>query len=219
MASSLYWIHHHTHTDMLSQGYVGVSNSVKQRWNRHKRGAGNAHLANAIKKYGWDSLVKKVIVIADEAYCLMIEAKLRAQDNIGWNITKGGGKPPSAYGNKNRLGIPPTNKGTGIIKKQMSLFKTAWNKGLETPENVKAKQSLAKIGKTSPRKGTQHSKESIEKMRLAKIGKKQSDEAIEKGRLKRLGKKQPLCTCPHCGKIGGAFTMPRWHFENCKEKE
>ena len=32
-----------------------------------------------------------------------------------------------------------------------------------------------------------------------------------------LGKKQRIVRCPHCGKEGGAATMPRWHFENCKE--
>jgi len=25
-------------------------------------------------------------------------------------------------------------------------------------------------------------------------------------------------TCPHCGKSGGSNCMPRWHFNNCKEK-
>lgn len=24
--------------------------------------------------------------------------------------------------------------------------------------------------------------------------------------------------CPHCNKIGGVNTMPRWHFDNCKKK-
>jgi hypothetical protein len=33
-----------------------------------------------------------------------------------------------------------------------------------------------------------------------------------------LGKKQKIVTCPYCGKEGGAATMPRWHFENCKQK-
>ena len=249
-ACSVYWIHHPDHSDMLTQGYIGVSTNIRTRWNRHKREAQNPHLNNAIKKYGWDALVKKVILIADEDYCLMIEAKLRAENEIGWNIVKGGGKPPAAVNSGSfSKGSKPWNAGTkgimglawnnGIpmsedIKKKISKSKLgsvswnkdkkgvmppAWNKGLSTPEDVRKKQSLAKLGKPSPRKGTKHSKESIEKMRLAKLGKKHSAEAIEKGRLKRLGREQPLCTCPHCGKIGGAFTMPRWHFEKCKEKK
>jgi len=32
------------------------------------------------------------------------------------------------------------------------------------------------------------------------------------------GSKQPIVTCPHCGISGGAGTMKRWHFDNCKMK-
>lgn len=31
-------------------------------------------------------------------------------------------------------------------------------------------------------------------------------------------KKHEILTCPHCNKQGGKNVMPRWHFENCKEK-
>ncbi len=31
-----------------------------------------------------------------------------------------------------------------------------------------------------------------------------------------MSKPQELTTCPHCGKVGGYRTMPRWHFNNCK---
>ena len=32
------------------------------------------------------------------------------------------------------------------------------------------------------------------------------------------GTTQPKVECPHCGKIGGAGPMKRWHFDNCKKK-
>ena len=217
MTTSVYWIHHPDHSDMLTQGYIGVSNNVRARWNRHKREAQNAHLANAIKKHGWDVLIKKVLLIADEAYCLMIEAKLRAQDNIGWNIIKGGGKPPVAHGNKYRVGISPTNK-IGRPKHQLNLFKTAWNKGAQTPDDVKEKLSAARMGKPSPRKGVKLSEETIEKIKanrpktvLSEAGRKAIIEA-------NTGRKHETVTCPHCGKTGGLTAMPRWHFDNCKEK-
>lgn len=217
MTSSVYWIHHPDHGDVLTQGYIGVSSNVRARWNRHKSGAGNAHLANAIKKHGWDALVKKVLLVADEAYCLMIEAKLRAQDNIGWNIIKGGGKPPVAHGNKYRVGIPPTNK-IGRPKHQLNLFKTAWNKGVETSDKVKKKLSAAKMGKPSPRKGAVLSEETIAKIKanrpktvLSEVGRQAIIEA-------NTGRKHGTLTCPHCGKTGGLTAMPRWHFDNCREK-
>jgi hypothetical protein len=51
------------------------------------------------------------------------------------------------------------------------------------------------------------------------LGKKHSTEHIEKCRQTRLGKPKPTTTCPHCDKTGGAHTMSRWHFDNCKLKE
>lgn len=32
------------------------------------------------------------------------------------------------------------------------------------------------------------------------------------------GKKQSVVKCPHCDKTGGAYTMQRWHFNNCRNK-
>ena len=100
MSSVVYWIRHEDHTDMFTQGYIGVSSQVEKRWEYHKKHGENAHLRNAINLYGWDKLVKQVLLISDLAYCLMIEAKLRYEDKIGWNVVKGGGKPPSSLGKK-----------------------------------------------------------------------------------------------------------------------
>lgn len=33
------------------------------------------------------------------------------------------------------------------------------------------------------------------------------------------GKSHTQSTCPHCGKTGGINVMPRWHFDNCKQKK
>ena len=187
----VYWIRHPDHTEILRQGYIGVSENPAKRWAYHKKRKENTHLRNAVNMYGWDSLVKETVLIGDKEYCLYIEAKLRPEDKIGWNIVKGGGFPPS---------IP-------------------WNKGKKaTPKEVEHLRQI-RLGKPGPRKGVKLSAETIEKIRLSKIGKKQNPEWIEKARLKKLGKKQPLIACPHCNKIGGSYTMPRWHFDNCKNKE
>lgn len=152
MASTLYWIHHPEHTDMFTQGYIGVTNNTNDRFEEHKNRTRNAHLKNAIVKYGWDNLIKKAIIIADEAYCLMIEAQLRAKENIGWNIVIGGGMPPKSKKGMN-LGRTPWNKGKKFSeesKLKMSISHkgaTPWNKELKTPDDVKLKQRLAKLGK------------------------------------------------------------------------
>jgi hypothetical protein len=43
-------------------------------------------------------------------------------------------------------------------------------------------------------------------------------EAKQKIGLRTKNTKQFTVQCPHCGKIGGYSTMPRWHFDNCKSK-
>jgi hypothetical protein len=57
----------------------------------------------------------------------------------------------------------------------------------------------------------------VDRMRAKKIGKKASDETRKKMSQSRAGRKCRIVTCPHCGRSGGAATMPRWHFANCKE--
>jgi len=101
MNASLYWIRCKDHTDMFSQGYIGVSKNVQRRWEDHKKGnSNNKYLINAIKKYGWDNLIKQIIVIGEEAYCYELESKIRLSNKIGWNLVSGGNNPPNQTGKK-----------------------------------------------------------------------------------------------------------------------
>ena len=47
--------------------------------------------------------------------------------------------------------------------------------------------------------------------------KHKEESKIKNGNTHRLLKRDKV-TCPHCNKQGGAIAMPRWHFDNCKEK-
>ena len=122
MSTSLYWIRHEDHTDMFSQGYVGVSKNTEARWFRHSRYTDNQHLKAAIKKYGWDNLVKEVVVIGGGTYCYDLEAKIRPIKQIGWNIAEGGAKPPTTQCRGDNYvsplkGVPrPTPWAVGRIK-------------------------------------------------------------------------------------------------------
>jgi hypothetical protein len=56
--------------------------------------------------------------------------------------------------------------------------------------------------------------ETINKMRLARIGKpglKHTEETKAK-----LRKPKPKIMCPHCNLVGAAGIMQRWHMDNCK---
>jgi group I intron endonuclease len=154
---------------MFTQGYIGITKDIKKRWSDHAKRTANNHLLHAIKKYGWDSLVKEVVLVADEAYCLIVEAKLRAEDKIGWNITKGGGMPPSALGKKFTRSEEYKQK-QSIAKKG----KPSWNKGIKYTEEQKATVfNLYEYMKNKPHAmlGKKHTQESIEKIRKAKTGK------------------------------------------------
>lgn len=89
----VYWIRHADHTDVFTQGYVGITANMNSRMWRHSQQKTNPHLANAIKKYGWDALVKTVLLVSSTTYCLAIEKKLRPTKDVGWNVAMGGGKP------------------------------------------------------------------------------------------------------------------------------
>ena len=212
--SSVYWIHHPEHTDMFSQGYIGVSKDIKKRFEAHKNRPLNAHLGNAIKKYGWDNLIKEVVLVAEEAYCLMIEAKLRAEDKIGWNIVKGGGMPPSALGMKFTRSEEWKQK-QSVARKG----KPSWNKGIKYTEEQKSNVfKLSEYMKDKPHGmlGKTQSIESIESMKQKKIGKKQTLESVEKRRKAMIGYVYTKTTCPNCNKSVSINMAKRYHFDKCK---
>ena len=192
-ATSLYWIRLPEHTDMFTQGYVGVSRNIKKRWNEHQKRPSNIHLKRAIAKYGWDNLIKQVILIADEAYCFLIEAKLRAEKQIGWNVTNGGGNPPNALGKK----FGPMPEATKLKVSQAK-------KGHRHTPKIEAlvTQNLLVHGVTTRfKKGiVAHNK-----------GVAMTEEQKQHYKIE--------LTCPHCNKVGKKAGMNVWHMNNCRFKE
>jgi len=175
--------------------YVGQTIVIK-----NKIGHGLA-INNAYKEYGKRNFIYKILAsnINNKNTLNYLERfwikAFNTKTPNGYNIESGG----SGHSN-HRKGLP------------------AWNKGLKTPKETILKLSLAKIGKVSPRKGVILSDETKTKISIANKGKRLPDEVYKQQGLKRMGKKQTLIECPHCHKMGGNATMPRWHFDNCKEK-
>lgn len=146
--------------------------------------------------------------------------------NIPWNK----GKPMSEESKLKlslaKKGIPSSRRGiphsaeTKIKLSNSLKGKLAWNKGLLTPTEVKAKQSLAKLGTIGNRLGKKNSPEHIAKIKATKALhpytlSETGREAIKKA---NTGRKHEIVVCPHCNKSGGITAMPRWHFDNCKNK-
>lgn len=168
--AEVYWIHSSDHTDMFSQGYIGVtSKTAQERYAEHIRASRvvnskSSYLYNVMRKVGPENLIVKTILISDEEYAYDIENKLRPTKSIGWNISIGGSKPPS------KLGFKHSDESKEKISK-------IW-KG-----KTRSKESVERSSAT--RAGFRHSEETKEQFRLNNLGKKQSQETIDK-RLEKV---------------------------------
>lgn len=95
----IYWIREKEHTDIYTQGYVGITKlSLEERIRSHKKNKKQSIVARKLRKYNnlVCSIIKEVENL-DEA--LAFEAKLRPTQNIGWNLQRGGelGVEPEWY--------------------------------------------------------------------------------------------------------------------------
>lgn len=90
--------------------------------------------------------------------------------------------------------------------------------GVPKSDLVKQRISDAKIG----RKQQPRSVAACKNLSNALMGHSVSQTTRDKvgqANRKRVGEKRTLVTCPHCGKVGGAGVMARWHFDNCRTIE
>lgn len=93
----VYWIHLDEHTDVFTQGYVGVcKTTAKFRATTHRNRAANGSpytVHKAMRKYA-DEIRVTTLVEADHDYCYAVEGRLRPAQWIGWNMAEGGRKFP-----------------------------------------------------------------------------------------------------------------------------
>lgn len=91
----MYWIHVEEHTDMFSEGYIGVSVNPEWRFYQHLRNAINP---KQYKNYRTEfreamangSAIYEILVCSTSAYCYELEGKLRPNWKVGWNLAAGG---------------------------------------------------------------------------------------------------------------------------------
>lgn len=129
--SVIYWIHKPEHTDMFTQGYIGVTKrKALARWREHLRATHRPELKIYLALAKYDSLVFDVIVIGTREYCQLIETSLRPQPNIGWNTAIGGDDNCTLAGgisNKQRwadiLKNDPIRQSDRWWRKEMALLK------------------------------------------------------------------------------------------------
>jgi predicted GIY-YIG superfamily endonuclease len=128
MNCCVYWVHLDTHTDKKSEGYIGISTNFKDRMHKHLNHSYkyDHHVYRAIRKYGWNNLIKEVIFEGTIEECKQKEIELRPHGSIGWNEIPGGDFSPSkdptvaakiSAALKGRKGKPHTEATKAIIAK------------------------------------------------------------------------------------------------------
>lgn len=95
--AEVYWIHLPEHTDVFTQGYVGVTkNNSKARFRGHvqeattMRRSKTSRMHNYIRKHGKEGLICETLIICEIDYAFDMEFKLRPSERIGWNVAVGG---------------------------------------------------------------------------------------------------------------------------------
>lgn len=122
----IYWLRLPHHDDFLTQGYIGVSQEPKRRFTYHKSCAKNQRhdnilLERVLNKYG-DSIYQQILWKGPSDSCYKIEEVLRPKPNIGWNLNRGGDRPPSNKEKHHNIGRKQTPE--HIAKRSASLSKT-----------------------------------------------------------------------------------------------
>jgi hypothetical protein len=126
MKGKLYHIKLKTSSN-INEGYIGVTErSIDTRFSEHE--LANSRVGKSIRKY--KNLIEVIELNSgniDEMYAL--EEQLRPEDNIGWNIVKGGGKPPRTTSESSKKGYV-TRLETGFYKSDK--FKEGIEKTIST---------------------------------------------------------------------------------------
>ena len=174
----VYWIHYPEHSDMFSEGYIGVSIDPQKRLKRHFcliEGGWheNPHLKRVFNKHK-DKIVQSVILCGTEEYCYELESKLRPNKQIGWNIAEGGFAPPKMMGHKFNKGRIRSKE---EIEKSSKALKEYW--AVKSP--IEDRKKVIKFG----------SDEYRQMMREIKTGFVHSDDSKEKMRQRQKGKSCP----------------------------
>jgi group I intron endonuclease len=145
--------------------YVGQSNGIKRRFNRHRRAAVTKnhreafYLHNSISKHGVDNFKFEILLYSkDRDYLNLMEQRCIDSYNTlspnGYNLDTGGG----------------VSRTVSEATKEKMRGRIAWNKGIPRSEEEKRKQSLSMIGKVSPQKGKPRTEEEKRKQSEAMKG-------------------------------------------------
>lgn len=176
--AEVYWIRKQEHTDIFTQGYVGVTSKTAQdRFKVHidtanAKKSKKSVVHNAIKAIGAENLICETVIIAEEAYCYEVENKLRPEKSIGWNVAVGGEKPPGVKG------LPVSQETRDKLSKAL--------KGRPMPEKAKEALRLANEGR---KLSDEHKAKISENLRNRPVTDKMIDLLVERNKARTSEKR------------------------------
>jgi len=134
----IYWVKRKGYDDYLSEGYIGFSNNVEERFKSHEKN--NSRVGNAIRKYD-DIELETLFSFEKEEDALKKEKELRPKKYIGWNIAIGGQKPPEIKNDLDiRKKISNTIKKLGVCPySELTHSPESKEKAMRTKKNNKMK--------------------------------------------------------------------------------
>ena len=91
----LYWIHYPDQKDPMLEGYIGITSDFDTRINTHSKYTKYAHIKNRINSGAIATILYENLT---KEQAENLELVHRPEENIGWNIAKGGNIPPSRKG-------------------------------------------------------------------------------------------------------------------------
>lgn len=204
----VYWIRRREHSNINTEGYVGITNNFCRRTQFHMKYCyDNPRLKRAIAKY--QDIVIDVVYEGTKEECQARESIFRPLRLIGWNIAEGGGMPPNNKGKK--WSETHREKYLQSINERQSNFRTTEQrrKGINTRKqngyvegkNLKPERIIDTIWWTNGQ--------------INRRSKLSPGDEWCRGRTKfqHYGE---VKVCPHCSKSGKGSGMVRFHFDNCK---
>ena len=148
----LYWAHHKTkHTDMQTQGYIGITKDLSIRIREHRNNKELGKFRNYLRKYSSSVIFELIQTFDTRKEASDAERLMRPHEGIGLNTAPGG------------------DNGTGLMKPSDETKKKLSIASQNMSDETKQKLREANLGKKM-------SPEAIEKTRQANLGRKRTPE-------------------------------------------
>lgn len=186
--------------------YVGItSQKLNKRWN-YGNSYLNTRFGNAIKKYGWENFEHEILFEnltkeeAEQKEIELIRELNLTNREIGYNTCLGGeGTNGYSFTDEDRKKMSMAHKNIKLSDSHKENIKLALKEYYKTHKYKVNEEAIKRMTETRKKqgspwnKGRKISEEAKEKIRLANIGKKQSDETKIK-RAKKLSKPVEMLT-------------------------